>query len=270
MTAPRTRLSEGETEFERELLESWGSEQPSEEARKGAHAIVLPALGTAVAGSLAAGAVSKLGAAAGSAPAKAAVLGWHVGHWIAVGSVVAAAGGVAVRYATSDGHLAGALPAPVVTVQTTAPSPTAPRVRVAEGLPTDRTDATRTREQLPPSGPVSKSLAQRALARSEASAAPDDKRSKVDLGQEVAALDRARAALATGDAAGALRLLDNYEASFPKASLAQEGTILRIEALLKQGNRDAAVDLGNRFLAQHPGSSHSAKVRQLLIEGSNM
>jgi hypothetical protein len=270
MTAPRTRLSEAETDFERELLGSWGSEQPSEGAREGALAIVLPALGTAAAGSLAAEAASKLNAA-GSVPAKAATLGWHLGHWIALGSVVVATVGVlAVRHATLGVHPSAAPSPPAATLHATAPLPTAPEERTRLTARTETKDTRDTGELLPPPGAVPKALAQRSMVRAEAPALVDDKRSKVGLGQEVAALDRARGALAAGDAAGALRLLDKYEMSFPKANLAQEATILRIEALLKQGNRDAAVDLGNGFLAEHPASSHAAKVSRLLLEGSNM
>jgi hypothetical protein len=268
MTAPRIRFSEGETEFERELLASWGAEQPSEEARKAALAVALPAVGTAVAGSLAAEALLKPVAAAGSVTAKAAALGWPVVHWIALGSVVmAAAGGVAVRYPPARLHLPMAVRAPasappLPVSRATAPSPAAPL--------TPRTDARGTPSVLPQSGAVSKATTQRSPTRQEASAVVDNERSKLGLGQEVAALDRARGALANGDAPAALRLLDRYESSFPNANLTQEATILRIEALLKQGSRRAAVDLGNSFLAEHPESSHSARVSRLLLEGSNM
>jgi outer membrane protein assembly factor BamD (BamD/ComL family) len=84
------------------------------------------------------------------------------------------------------------------------------------------------------------------------------------LGDQVAAMDSARSALASGDAAEARRQLDDYEARFPNGVLAQEATVLRIEALLKQGQGGAARALGERFLADHPTSAHAAHVRRML------
>jgi outer membrane protein assembly factor BamD (BamD/ComL family) len=84
------------------------------------------------------------------------------------------------------------------------------------------------------------------------------------LGDEVASMDRSRAALAAGDAAGALRMLDEYDARFASGLLSQESAVLRVEALAKQGSARAAKELGDRFLAEHPTSPHAARVRALL------
>jgi outer membrane protein assembly factor BamD (BamD/ComL family) len=61
-----------------------------------------------------------------------------------------------------------------------------------------------------------------------------------------------------------VRLIDDYEARFPGGSLAQEATVLRIEALASQGDRQGASALGDRFVAEHPTSPYAARVRQLL------
>jgi len=89
------------------------------------------------------------------------------------------------------------------------------------------------------------------------------------LGQQVAALDRARDALTSGNAAGALRQVDEYDRQFPRGALAQEAAALRIEALFQQGNRDAALSLAERFLASNPRSPHAARIRLLVERAHN-
>ncbi|MFO7179829.1 MAG: hypothetical protein DIU78_014110 [Pseudomonadota bacterium] len=84
------------------------------------------------------------------------------------------------------------------------------------------------------------------------------------LALELAAIDRARTALSRGDAALALRLLDDYAARFGKGSLNSEATVLRIEALTRKGDRDAAVRLGTRFLADPKSGPYARRVRSLL------
>jgi outer membrane protein assembly factor BamD (BamD/ComL family) len=63
-------------------------------------------------------------------------------------------------------------------------------------------------------------------------------------------------------------LVDEYDAQFPDGMLSQEATVLRVEALVKEGDRSAAVGVGQRFLAAHPTSPHALRVKQL-IEGHN-
>jgi len=46
--------------------------------------------------------------------------------------------------------------------------------------------------------------------------------------------------------------------------LAQEATLLRVQALMKRGDRAAARDVAERFLASHPSSPHEQKMRRLL------
>jgi outer membrane protein assembly factor BamD (BamD/ComL family) len=85
-----------------------------------------------------------------------------------------------------------------------------------------------------------------------------------DLASQVAALDRARSALRAGDGARARRLVDDYEARYPSGAFVQEAEIVRIEALLAQGDRPAAQTAAGRFLAQYPSSPHASRVRALV------
>ncbi len=84
------------------------------------------------------------------------------------------------------------------------------------------------------------------------------------LADEVKAIQRAKSALSAGNASGALKELDAYKASFPHGRLAQEATVLRIEALAASGNRSAAQKLGEAFLKSNEKSPYAARVRSVL------
>ena len=80
-------------------------------------------------------------------------------------------------------------------------------------------------------------------------------------GQDIAVTDTA---LVAGDPAQSKKLVDDYTSRFPSGAFAQEAEVLRIEALIKEGNEDAAAPLGLRFLTEHPASPHAIRVRTLL------
>jgi hypothetical protein len=84
------------------------------------------------------------------------------------------------------------------------------------------------------------------------------------LADEIAALDSAREALASGDAGRALRALDARDRAFPRGALGPEAMVLRIEALALRGDRAAATRLGESFLAASPRSPHASRIRTLL------
>jgi hypothetical protein len=81
---------------------------------------------------------------------------------------------------------------------------------------------------------------------------------------ELEALDRARSALAAGDASRALGLLDEYSTRFPKARLRAESSVLRVEALVASGQKGAAIRLGKQLLAREPNGPYARRVRSLL------
>jgi TolA-binding protein len=81
---------------------------------------------------------------------------------------------------------------------------------------------------------------------------------------ELLALDGARAALGRGDLAGAQAALGRYGERYPRGKLATEARILRIELLLRQGNREAAHRDASDFLQAHPRSPHAPRLRALL------
>ena len=89
--------------------------------------------------------------------------------------------------------------------------------------------------------------------------------SQPDIGQEIRSIDAARTALRRGDTDEALRAIEHYRAEYgKKGSLGMEATVLRIEALLRGGNRAEGVRLANSFLASHPKSPYAPRIRALL------
>jgi hypothetical protein len=252
MSAPRTRLDEATSDFERDMLAAWAEEQPSSRARDRALAL---AGGAAVAGA---------GAGAGATPA--AVGGAHLLKWIVTVTILAG-GAVAAPFVlerTSShphpsppaGTTAAYLPAaatavaaaiaqapplePAPTVTSTA-QPVAPR-QVAAPVPSPPT-VTGPAPVLvvPPLVPAPASPS--ATTPDKDPPAPDppggDTRSAHALGEQVALVDRARSALAGGNASSALRLADEYDARFPAGALAPEVAGLRVEALRIRRLRDA-------------------------------
>ena len=107
-------------------------------------------------------------------------------------------------------------------------------------------------------GSVEPSRLTRASARGGAS--------PVRLGQEVAALDAVRSALARGNAQGAIFLLDGYAQTCPHGRLELEADLLRMDALTKNGQSESARRLSTAFLKRHPTSVLTARARSYLEE----
>jgi hypothetical protein len=84
------------------------------------------------------------------------------------------------------------------------------------------------------------------------------------LVQEVASLDRVRAALAAGDPNGALARLSAHHRAFPSGALEPEAVVLEVRALVQLGRRGEASHVASRFLAGHPGSPQAARLESLV------
>lgn len=85
-----------------------------------------------------------------------------------------------------------------------------------------------------------------------------------NLREQAELLDKARARVGTGDSNGALALLDDYDRRFAGAPLSEESHLIRIEALVRRGDRNAASALARRFLGTYPASVHVDRVTALL------
>ena len=95
---------------------------------------------------------------------------------------------------------------------------------------------------------------------------PSTERKSDGLSAELAALDVARRALASGKPHAALRALDEYTRSFRERRLDAEAGVLRIEALLSAGESARARRLGEDFLRANPNSPYEKRVRSLIAE----
>ncbi len=83
------------------------------------------------------------------------------------------------------------------------------------------------------------------------------------FGRELRAIERARLAVAGRDGASAIETLDAYARDFPHGQLSQEATLLRLEALLDEGQGAQAEALARTFLQEHPSSPLAQRVRSL-------
>jgi hypothetical protein len=86
--------------------------------------------------------------------------------------------------------------------------------------------------------------------------------SSAALRAELKALDGARTTLASGNAQGALTLLDAYDRGYPRGLLRLEAEVLRIDALARSGQTEAARRRADAFLRQHPKSVLASRVRR--------
>jgi hypothetical protein len=84
------------------------------------------------------------------------------------------------------------------------------------------------------------------------------------LRPELALLEQARTALATGRVTEAAALLDRHDREFPGGSFLPEATVLRIEMLLARGDRGAARALADRMDASNPTSPYARRARALV------
>lgn len=234
---PRLLSSLDSTDLEKELLSSW-DEQPPRDAR----AKTLAMLGVAGATTIA-GAATAAGA---SIAPKAATAGWLVlAKWTAVAVVAIGATAAGIGIATRHHD---ELVAPIVATATAtmrAPDPIVTPTATVEStsktieIPVETTHHT---PQITHTAPPAAST----------------------LAEQVAALDRARAALEAHDGAKARKLALAYEAEYPGGAFTQEAELVRIEALAQDGSRAEAERAGKRFLAAYPKSPHAPRVRTLL------
>lgn len=255
MSEPRRLLDGDGSDVERTLLRSARGDAPSDGSRRK----TLIALGLAGGVGGAAATTTATSTAAVALKGSAAMGGAGLIKWIGVGviagfAVIGAARMIAPKKAAvtiSPTHpQAVPYPGPAKPALI-APSPANPP-------PSPPPQAA------PPPAPLPSEEPAPAEAPKSTSAPPIAQPAATSLTYEVAALDRAREALAAGDAAGALRALDDHDRRFPGGMLGPEATVLRIEALALRGDHASAVRLGKAFLDAHPRSPHANRLRSLL------
>jgi hypothetical protein len=87
------------------------------------------------------------------------------------------------------------------------------------------------------------------------------------LAAEVAAVDRAREAMARGNSTQALQALDAYERGFSEQQFRPEALYLRMEALVQRGDLAGARSVATTLLAADPHGPHAARARAVLAQG---
>ena len=253
MNTPRLLIDPDVPEFQRELLRAWSDEGPSSEARERAKAFAALACATGMAAG-AGGAAARAGAAGGSiAPKAMSASGLAVLKWVGVGSVLAGLIAGGAMYARSDRTGERAAPGARLSPPDQAAAASPSQAPASQREPASTTLVSAPVASAPSASAVAPSGATRTRSSSPGSA----------LSDQIASLDRVRAALAAGDSSRAVQLVDDYERRFPRGAFFQEAEMLRIEALVREGNRDAASSAADRFLATYPASPHIARLRAL-------
>lgn len=87
------------------------------------------------------------------------------------------------------------------------------------------------------------------------------------LSDELSALKVASSALSAGDPYAALSALDRYDRVLNGKKLRAEATLLKIEALSRAGQTQAASTLAQRFVDQNPGSPLVDRARSFVVQG---
>jgi len=247
MSDPTRRALEPSCELEAALLRAGRTRAP-EEARKRALRLAAAALAASGVAAGASGAATAGGTVVKGA--SAATL-----HWISIAGLVGAgAVTAAVAVARHDDALTPSIPATTATqsASATLPKPIVQKTAVA----------------LQPSAPAETPAADLpATARPTATPVPQPATSTEPasrIGAELSILEQARAALAAGNPARALSILDEYATRFPHASMAPEAAVLRIEALERAGDAPAARRVADAFLLANPESPYAGRVRSLV------
>jgi hypothetical protein len=84
------------------------------------------------------------------------------------------------------------------------------------------------------------------------------------LKEQLALIERARSLEASGDAAAALRAVEDYERRFAGGVLGEEASFIRLQAVSALGDRGRAVALAQRFVAEHPTSVYVDGAKAIL------
>jgi hypothetical protein len=249
---PERLLDRGRDDLATRLLRSAQADQPDRRSTARAFAAV----------ALAASATSATSGAAAGGGVLAGIVKW-LGAGMLAGSLVAVS---ADRLASRDAPTEPASRAP--SLATHAPTPieaeTTPSLASAEPATSPRPPE-RSRAVAPSIPvPAEPSPIEPPHVAPTASFDPAPSPARASLGDEIRALDAARARLAAGDAPGALAGVADYERRFPRGRLSQEAALVRVEALVRSGRCADARAAGAGFLAAHPDSVLAKRTRTLL------
>jgi len=244
MSDPKRLFDEGGS-LAREILGSADRDRPSDEARRKAALVLGLPLAAAAATASTTTSASSASLGAPSLPAAIAAKGVAM-KWV-LAAVVAAS-------AATGTLLVNPAPRP------TAPTPIQSSAPVPVPIPMSAPIVEEAPPPAPPPPVVSKRLV--ATPKKPMALAPPELPAKLDLAGEVALLDRAKLALAAGEPAAALTVLDTYDHSGAE-SLIPEAQALRIDALVASHDPAAARAAAIAFIARFPSHRLSLRYRAL-------
>lgn len=141
------------------------------------------------------------------------------------------------------------------------PAPTRPTLPTAVEVEDERPVA---RAEPPPPSP---SVAPVAPVESAAASRPAKVKPPsppANLRAERRLIDKARAALSSGQSTGAIGALKRHLHRFPKGLLAEEREALWVRALVLGGRDDQAIERAARFRVRYPGSIHRSAVETVM------
>jgi len=270
MTEDPARLwDEEQSEMMRSLLSAAREEQPEHAAIR--RTLTVVGVGTALASVAASSSAASV--AAGAGPQGVAVAASVSSAKGALGSTLL----VVVKW-LGAGAVMGlvATSAVAVVTQPNAPAPQAPRAKIASAKPsTPEKTASESRAtpaiapeviELPAAAksPAPSSAAPSVATAPPALAVPSAPDSDAQLAAELSLLDRARQALAAGNASSAVRSLNDFDSRFAHPNLLPEALYLRLEALTQQGDRPGTEAVARRLLRASPEGPHAARARAVL------
>jgi hypothetical protein len=120
-------------------------------------------------------------------------------------------------------------------------------------------------EQRPVAVPSSALPPMEAPVASSKGQPPAPARSAASLTDELSTLALAESALRSGDATAALETLDRYDRVLKGQRMRAEATVLRIEALARAGQPQAASALARRFVEQNPHSVLADRAKSYVL-----
>ena len=256
MTDPRRIIHGPEGTLEAALLRSVRREAPPAQAKARMLTLLGISAGTASAAALATvSAKAAVTAATASAKATSTATLALTGKWVVVSIVGAAlAVGVAREMRPSDN---ATIPAPVASHDLVQASPRATQPVIARAP--DTVKSAEPSELVDRAASAVPSVDRSSVRSFPDSTAPEKSHDPSNLADEVAALDKARAAAVAGDPARALRLLDSYQRQYPNGNLGPEAQLLRIEALVQNGQSTVALPIARRMLKDAPSGPHAER-----------
>lgn len=260
MTDVKRWVDDGASEPVRELLAAAREERPAEGAIQ--RTLVAVGVGSAVA----TGASHAAGSAGAATLAKGATGVGTLGvvtKWGAIGALGAMTTFGAV-------HVASKVMEPLAATTAVAPSKVAPKlgaVNAAAASPpapeaTVPVPDVEPEAALAPAPPAPVRPARAPSASVSERGTPEQTRTAAEeerMLEEVRAIDRARSALARGDARGTIAALDNYRSGFSERRFEPEALYLRMEALGLIGDTAGAKAAAERLLATYPNAPQAAR-----------